>query len=137
MDVLYPDQSKSVKENTEELGVRDYTLKKDCYESVYGKVLTYDFENSGTRGGNLESASYSVINIKKVKIFFEGDYTKGDVFKKYFYASINPYLKQVIPSTTIYELSFLSDNTEETKLKLASAVGITDSSELNTYEHNS
>lgn len=100
------------------------------------ELNTYDFENSGTRGGNLESASYSVINIKKVKIFFEGDYTKGDVFKKYFYASINPYLKQVMPSTTIYELSFLSDNTEETKLKLASAVGITDSSELNTYEHN-
>ena len=50
LDVLYPDQSKSFKENTEELGVRDYTLKKDCYESVYGKVLTYDFENSDIAG---------------------------------------------------------------------------------------
>ncbi len=50
LDVLYPNQSKSVKENTEALGTRDYTLKKECYESVYGKPLTYDFENSDIAG---------------------------------------------------------------------------------------
>lgn len=50
LDVLYPDQSKSVKENTEALGALDYTLKKECYESVYGKPLTYTFEASDIAG---------------------------------------------------------------------------------------
>lgn len=50
LDVLYPDQSKTVKENTEALGVTDYTLKKNCYESVYGKELTYTFDSSDIAG---------------------------------------------------------------------------------------
>lgn len=50
LDVLYPDQSKTVKENTEALGVTDYTLKKKCYESVYGKELTYTFDSSDIAG---------------------------------------------------------------------------------------
>ncbi len=48
--VLYPDKEKTVRENTEELGIRDYELKKECYEKVYGKKLTYDFENSDIAG---------------------------------------------------------------------------------------
>lgn len=50
LDVLYPDPDKSIKENTEALGFADYTLKKDCYENVYGKELTYTFENSDIAG---------------------------------------------------------------------------------------
>lgn len=50
LDVLYPDPDKSIKENTEALGVADYTLKKACYENVYGKELTYTFENSDIAG---------------------------------------------------------------------------------------
>lgn len=50
LDVLYADTEKTVKENTEELGARDYALKKACYESVYGKKLTYDFECSDIAG---------------------------------------------------------------------------------------
>lgn len=50
LDLLYPDPDKSIKENTEILGVADYTLKKDCYENVYGKELTYTFENSDIAG---------------------------------------------------------------------------------------
>ena len=50
LDVLYPDPDKSIKENTEILGVADYTLKKTCYENVYGKELTYTFENSDIAG---------------------------------------------------------------------------------------
>jgi len=48
--VLYPDKEKTVRENTEELSIRDYELKKECYEKVYGKKLTYDFENSDIAG---------------------------------------------------------------------------------------
>ena len=50
LDVLYPDQSKTVKENTETLGVMDYALKKACYEKVYGKELTYKFDSSDIAG---------------------------------------------------------------------------------------
>ena len=50
LDVLYPDQNKTVKENTESLGVLDYSLKKACYEKVYGKELTYDFECTDIAG---------------------------------------------------------------------------------------
>ncbi|MBQ8606449.1 MAG: 1-acyl-sn-glycerol-3-phosphate acyltransferase [Clostridia bacterium] len=44
LDILYPDPEKSAKENTEWMAERDYELKKACYERVYGKKLTYDFE---------------------------------------------------------------------------------------------
>lgn len=50
LDVLYPDQNKTVKENTEELGLRDYSLKKACYEKVYGKELTYEFDSLDIAG---------------------------------------------------------------------------------------
>ena len=50
LDVLYPDSEKSVKENTELMAARDYALKKQCYENVYGKKLTYDFEPSDIAG---------------------------------------------------------------------------------------
>lgn len=50
LDVLLPDADKSVRENTEILSERDYALKKACYETVYGKKLTYTFENSDIAG---------------------------------------------------------------------------------------
>ena len=50
LDILYPDQTKTVKENTEALGKMDYSLKKACYERVYKKPLTYDFESTDIAG---------------------------------------------------------------------------------------
>lgn len=50
LDVLLPDAEKTVRENTEILSERDYALKKACYETVYGKKLTYTFENSDIAG---------------------------------------------------------------------------------------
>lgn len=50
LDVLYPDKNKTARENTEQLAARDYALKKACYESVYGKELTYAFESSDIAG---------------------------------------------------------------------------------------
>ncbi len=50
LDVLYPDNEKTVKENTELLGKKDYELKKSCYEKVYGKELTYEFNSSDIAG---------------------------------------------------------------------------------------
>lgn len=50
LDVLYPDQRKSVRENSTEMCERDYRLKKQAYESAYGKALTYDFDDSDIAG---------------------------------------------------------------------------------------
>lgn len=50
LDVLYPDGNKTARENTEMLSARDYALKKACYETVYGKELTYVFHPSDIAG---------------------------------------------------------------------------------------
>ena len=50
LGVLYPDKDKTPKENTEELAIIDYNMKKACYEKVYGKPLTYTFESSDIAG---------------------------------------------------------------------------------------
>lgn len=50
LDVLYPDPERPCRENTEMLSAQDYALKKACYEKVYGKPLTYDFECSDIAG---------------------------------------------------------------------------------------
>lgn len=74
------------------------------YTHFTSDMTTFPFEVS--MADNSESASFSVINEKKLNISFEGHYTTPDEFKDYFYASINPYLKQVLPSTLIYHVSF-------------------------------
>jgi len=50
LGVLYPDKEKTVRENTELLAQQDYELKKACYEQVYHKELSYDFEPSDIAG---------------------------------------------------------------------------------------
>lgn len=50
LGVIYPDKGKTSKQNTEELAQLDYELKKQCYERVYGKALTYDFDSSDIAG---------------------------------------------------------------------------------------
>lgn len=50
LDTLYPDPNKTVKQNSEELCLKDYELKKAAYEKAYGKPLDYKFENSDIAG---------------------------------------------------------------------------------------
>ncbi len=50
LEILYPEPNRTTKENTETLAVRDYELKKACYEKVYGKKLTYQFDSSDIAG---------------------------------------------------------------------------------------
>ncbi len=50
LGVLYPDESRSVRENTEYLSETDYNLKKECYERVYRKELIYTFDSSDIAG---------------------------------------------------------------------------------------
>ncbi len=50
LDVLYPDSTKSAKENSIILAKRDYELKTAAYESAYGKKLQYAFEEADIAG---------------------------------------------------------------------------------------
>lgn len=50
LGVLYPDKERSVRENTEFLAATDYAMKCACYETVYKKKLTYDFETEDIAG---------------------------------------------------------------------------------------
>lgn len=50
LKTLHPDPQKTVKQNSEELCAVDYELKKAAYERVYGKPLTYNFQQSDIAG---------------------------------------------------------------------------------------
>lgn len=50
LDVLTPDPGKSVRENSIAMSQRDYELKKEAYQRIYGKALDYDFEDSDIAG---------------------------------------------------------------------------------------
>ncbi len=50
LDVIYPEKNLAPRDNAALMAKKDYELKKECYERVYGKKLTYDFENSDIAG---------------------------------------------------------------------------------------
>lgn len=50
LGTLYPDSAKSAKLASQELCEKDYALKKDAYERIYGKPLTYEFEGNDIAG---------------------------------------------------------------------------------------
>ncbi len=61
----------------------------------------FDFE-TGETGAGTEAAANSIINVKNLRIEFFTEYY--DEFTQFLLKSILPYLKQVIPSTTIAEI---------------------------------
>ena len=50
LDVLFPDPALSAKVNSHNMCEKDYSLKKDAYERLYGKELNYKFEYSDIAG---------------------------------------------------------------------------------------
>lgn len=50
LDPLFPDPSKSARENSFDLCEADYNAKKACYEACYGKPLDYSFSPSDIAG---------------------------------------------------------------------------------------
>lgn len=50
LGVLYPDASKSVRENSIQMCEADYALKKEAYERIYGEPLLYDFKQTDIAG---------------------------------------------------------------------------------------
>jgi len=54
LDVLYPDETKSVRESSNEMCLYDYELKKQAYEAAYNKQLDYNFLYTDIAGWNGE-----------------------------------------------------------------------------------
>lgn len=50
LDVLYPNPSLSARENSQNMCEKDYELKKEAYERLYGKKLSYEFESTDIAG---------------------------------------------------------------------------------------
>ena len=70
------------------------------------ELIPYNFENSANTTD--EAASYSIINNKKLKITFSPIFSSEEGYN-YLYNSILPYLKQMIPSTTLLEIEVETD----------------------------
>lgn len=50
LGVIYPDKTKSTRENCKRMCKEDYEMKKSAYERIYKKPLSYDFESSDIAG---------------------------------------------------------------------------------------
>lgn len=50
LDVIYPSDQLSARDNCRIMREKDYELKKSAYEKAYGKALDYGFENSDIAG---------------------------------------------------------------------------------------
>lgn len=61
-------------------------------------------------GSNDEASANSIINVKKLLLKFNNKYTLQRGFKDYLYTVILPYVKQLVPSTAIFEV--ILDNSE-------------------------
>lgn len=76
------------------------------------------------RNSSDEAAANSVINTKRMKIIFNSPMKLDPEYHIYLNTCVLPYVKQMIPSTTILEIDVLGEETESTCLKTAKAVGI-------------
>lgn len=50
LGVIHPDKNKSTRENCKRMCEEDYELKKNAYERIYQKPLSYDFQSSDIAG---------------------------------------------------------------------------------------
>lgn len=99
--------SRSIKEQIENVGFGDIISEKDNEKCKV--VMTNDnIISVGNDNLNLqdEDDSFKCINIKNLTIIFKTPNGKKNEFKKYIIETVLPYLEQMIPSTTIYELLF-------------------------------
>ena len=56
LDPIWPDPSKSARQNSLDMCAADYAAKRACYERCYGKPLDYTFEPSDIAGWDPSSA---------------------------------------------------------------------------------
>ena len=113
------------------------------YKTSHGSnLIPYNFEpskyNLSKKGETYdEAAANSIINNKKLKIQFNGKYALGEIFRKYIFTSVMPYLKQIIPSTTLFEISILGEESTFGKFEVPKAAGVTEDSYVLTKRYGS
>ena len=73
---------------------------------------------------NDEAAANSVINTKKLVLTFNDKYGVEKGFKEYLYNVMLPYIKQMVPSTTIFEIILNSEEVDFTCFNFAEVSGI-------------
>lgn len=84
-------------------------------------LIPKNYEISGYT--NDEAAANSIINVKNLKIEFSGTESMEPDFKNYLYKTIMPYLKQMIPSTTILEVKTVTDDINFACIKTPKIIG--------------
>lgn len=82
-------------------------------------LVPYNFEtgihgdnDANPNSSNDEAAANSIINVKNLKITFKGSIAKESGFREYLYKCIMPYLKQVVPSTSLLEIEIENESVE-------------------------
>jgi hypothetical protein len=133
------------KKETTEDGINHATVsdrhydKEASIDSFYvSNLQPYDFETGNASNRRTESGGLSVINEKRMTLTFDGAYTDNTEFRDYYYKTINEYVKQLIPSTTIFDVKFeITDSVETTVSKnYGYAAGLTESSEVLVERYN-
>lgn len=76
-------------ENTNPLRGRNYVTPHDLFKEEIGETKTYN-----------DVSSFSIINSKELRIIFDKKY------RNFIEKDVLPYLKQIIPSTTIFSYGF-------------------------------
>ena len=87
-------------------------IEADNYTFFESNMLPYKFENNENYN---EAAANSIINNKKLLIEFSKGLMSKATFPRFLQECILPYLTQMIPSTTIWEVRLEGDNAVYTK----------------------
>jgi hypothetical protein len=73
---------------------------------------------------NDEASANSIINTKKLVLKFNDKLALKNGFREYLYAVILPYIKQLIPSTTIFEVVLNSQEVDFTCFNISEIIGV-------------
>lgn len=115
--------------------------KEANYKTTHGSdLMPYNFTPSpydlSKNGESYDvAAADSIINIKKLRLQFNSKYALSDEFRKFIISSVMPYVKQIIPSTTILEISILGEESTFKKFEIPRVAGIAEDSYVLTKRY--
>ena len=115
--------------------------KEANYKTTHGSdLMPYNFTPSpydlSKNGESYDvAAADSIINIKKLRLQFNSKYALSNEFRKFIISSVMPYVKQIIPSTTILEISILGEESTFKKFEIPRVAGIAEDSYVLTKRY--
>lgn len=121
---------------------KDLKVGKEAnYKTTHGSnLMPYNFTPSpydlSKNGESYDvAAADSIINIKKLRLQFNSKYALSNEFRKFIISSVMPYVKQIIPSTTILEISILGEESTFKKFEIPRVAGIAEDSYVLTKRY--